>query len=156
MRFTEDISRESRKHCGALLLPQKILDLAEVLSARMRLRTDGRLWRGAHIRRGGCTLLFLHPDLLNLSSPCAIDFDFFLKKSYYNNERPRPSDGMQYRGCPVRSGADGISAPERREPLRSDRRTRHGPTMQIRRRRCGLHVELAHDRAQPAAQTLGP
>jgi len=54
MRFTEDISRKRYVSTAvhSLIPPQKVLDLAEVLSSRMRLRTDGRLWRGAHIRRG--------------------------------------------------------------------------------------------------------
>jgi hypothetical protein len=79
MRFTEDISRKRYVSTAvhSLIPPQNLLDLAEVLSARMRLRTDGRLWRGAHIRRRDCTLPFLRPHLLNLSNSCAIDFDVF-------------------------------------------------------------------------------
>lgn len=56
MRFTEEPSRKrfASKVVHALIPPQNIFDLAEVLSSRMRLRTDGRMWMGTHMRRGDC------------------------------------------------------------------------------------------------------
>ncbi|KAF8266934.1 hypothetical protein EI94DRAFT_1731800 [Lactarius quietus] len=53
MRFTEDLSRRryASKVVHSLVSPQKFLDLAEVLSSRMLLRTGGRMWMGAHVRR---------------------------------------------------------------------------------------------------------
>ncbi|KAH9051188.1 hypothetical protein EDB83DRAFT_2226273, partial [Lactarius deliciosus] len=54
MRFTEELGRN--RYAGtvvhSLIPPQKIFDLAEVLSSRMRQRTEGRSWMGAHMRRG--------------------------------------------------------------------------------------------------------
>ncbi|KAI9439096.1 hypothetical protein H4582DRAFT_2142398 [Lactarius indigo] len=54
MRFTEELGR--RRYAGtvlhSLIPPQKIFDLAEVLSSRMRQLTGGRMWMGAHMRRG--------------------------------------------------------------------------------------------------------
>jgi hypothetical protein len=56
MRFTEDRSRV--KYAGmavqAILQPQPILALGEILAERMRQLNGGRLWMGAHIRRGDC------------------------------------------------------------------------------------------------------
>ena len=56
MVFTEEIARKryASKVVYSLIPPQKILDLAEVLSSRMRLLTEGRMWMGAHMRRGDC------------------------------------------------------------------------------------------------------
>ena len=56
MRFTEELSRKkfASKVVHSLIPPQKIFDLAEALSFRMLLRTDGRMWMGAHMRRGDC------------------------------------------------------------------------------------------------------
>ncbi|KAH9028798.1 hypothetical protein EDB84DRAFT_1588862 [Lactarius hengduanensis] len=54
MRFTEELGRN--RYAGtvmhSLIPPQKIFDFAEVLSSRMRQRTEGRSWMGAHMRRG--------------------------------------------------------------------------------------------------------
>ncbi|KAH9058130.1 hypothetical protein EDB87DRAFT_1832712 [Lactarius vividus] len=54
MRFTEELGRH--RYVGtvvhSLIQPQKVFDLAEVLSSRMRQRTGGRMWMGAHMRRG--------------------------------------------------------------------------------------------------------
>ncbi|KAH9058099.1 hypothetical protein EDB87DRAFT_1564371 [Lactarius vividus] len=54
MFFTEDLRR--KRYASAvvhsLVPPQKVLDLAEVLSSHMRQRTEGRMWMGAHMRRG--------------------------------------------------------------------------------------------------------
>ncbi|KAH8991460.1 hypothetical protein EDB86DRAFT_1605981 [Lactarius hatsudake] len=54
MRFTEELGRN--RYAGtvvhSLIPPQKIFDLAEVLSSRMRQRTEDRSWMGAHMRRG--------------------------------------------------------------------------------------------------------
>ena len=56
MVFTEEIARKryASKVVHSLIPPQKIIDLAEVLSSRMRLLTEGRIWMGAHVRRGDC------------------------------------------------------------------------------------------------------
>ncbi|KAH8993698.1 hypothetical protein EDB92DRAFT_1979327 [Lactarius akahatsu] len=54
MRFTEELGRH--RYVGtvmhSLIQQQKVFDLAEVLSSRMRQRTGGRMWMGAHMRRG--------------------------------------------------------------------------------------------------------
>ncbi|KAH9051203.1 hypothetical protein EDB83DRAFT_2543049 [Lactarius deliciosus] len=54
MRFTDVLRR--RRYAGtvahSLIPPQEVFDLAEVLSDRMRQRTGGRMWMGAHMRRG--------------------------------------------------------------------------------------------------------
>ncbi|KAH8993725.1 hypothetical protein EDB92DRAFT_376405 [Lactarius akahatsu] len=54
MMFTEDLQRKrfASSVVHSLIPPQKVLDLAEVLSLRMRQRTGGRMWMGAHMRRG--------------------------------------------------------------------------------------------------------
>jgi len=56
MRFTEDRARSKyvTMAVGAILQPQPILALGEILAARMRQVNGGRLWMGAHIRRGDC------------------------------------------------------------------------------------------------------
>jgi hypothetical protein len=56
MVVTEEIARKryASRVVHSLIPPQKVFDLAEVLSSRMRLRTDGRLWMGAHMRRTDC------------------------------------------------------------------------------------------------------
>ncbi|KAH8991851.1 hypothetical protein EDB86DRAFT_2806423 [Lactarius hatsudake] len=54
MLFTEDLRRKrfASSVVHSLIPPQKVVDLAEVLSSRMRQRTEGRMWMGAHMRRG--------------------------------------------------------------------------------------------------------
>jgi hypothetical protein len=56
MRFTEELARA--KFAGmvvhSFVFPPKVLDLAEDLANRMRKINDGRLWMGAHMRRGDC------------------------------------------------------------------------------------------------------
>ena len=56
MRFTEDRAR--LEYAGmavrTILQPQPILALGEILAARMRRLNGGRLWMGAHLRRGDC------------------------------------------------------------------------------------------------------
>ncbi|KAH9021768.1 hypothetical protein EDB84DRAFT_1565207 [Lactarius hengduanensis] len=54
MFFTEDLRRKrfANTVVHSLIPPQKVFDLAEVLSSRMRQRTEGRMWMGAHMRRG--------------------------------------------------------------------------------------------------------
>ncbi|KAH9058115.1 hypothetical protein EDB87DRAFT_952861 [Lactarius vividus] len=54
MRFTEEQGRNRYANTvvHSLIPPQKIFDLAEVLSSRMLQRTEGRSWMGAHMRRG--------------------------------------------------------------------------------------------------------
>jgi hypothetical protein len=56
MRFTEDGARFKYASMAvhAFIQPQPILALAEILVARMRQQNGGRLWMGAHIRRGDC------------------------------------------------------------------------------------------------------
>jgi hypothetical protein len=56
MRFTEDRARAKYASMilHAFIQPQPILALAETLAARMRQLNGGRLWMGAHIRRGDC------------------------------------------------------------------------------------------------------
>jgi len=56
MRFTEDSARIKYASTAvrAFMQPQPILALAEILAARMRQLNGGRLWMGAHIRRGDC------------------------------------------------------------------------------------------------------
>ena len=56
MRFTEDQSRAKYASMivHAFVQPQPILSLGKTLAARMRQLTGGRLWMGAHIRRGDC------------------------------------------------------------------------------------------------------
>jgi hypothetical protein len=59
MRFTEELARNrfASTVLHSLIPPQKTIDLAEALSFRMLLRTEGRLWMGAHMRRGDCEYL---------------------------------------------------------------------------------------------------
>ena len=56
MRFTEDRARFKYASMAVheIIQPQPILALAETLARRMRQLNDGRLWTGAHIRRGDC------------------------------------------------------------------------------------------------------
>ena len=65
MRFTENRERVKYTNLAihALRQPQPFLTLAEILAARMRQLNDGRLWMGAHMRRGDCewTKPFLLP-----------------------------------------------------------------------------------------------
>jgi hypothetical protein len=56
MRFTED---QARANYASMILhvflqPQPILALGEIIAARMHQLNGGRLWMGAHIRRGDC------------------------------------------------------------------------------------------------------
>ena len=75
MRFTEELSRKryASKVVHSLIPPQKIFDLAEVLSSRMRLRTEGRMWMGAHMRRGDCK----HP--YTRTSPSRVALTLYIK-----------------------------------------------------------------------------
>jgi len=54
MRFTEELSRKryASKVVHSFIPSQSVFDLASVLSSRMRLRTEGRMWMGTHMRRG--------------------------------------------------------------------------------------------------------
>ncbi len=56
MRFTGDRARAEYASMilHAFIQPQPILALAETLAARMHQLNDGRLWMGAHMRRGDC------------------------------------------------------------------------------------------------------
>jgi hypothetical protein len=56
MLFTEEPSRKiyASKVVHSLIPQQPVFDLAEVLSSRMLELTEGRMWMGAHIRRGDC------------------------------------------------------------------------------------------------------
>ena len=56
MRFTTESARA--RFTSTVLFsnvpPQPFLDLGKVLASRMRELTGGRLWMGAHMRRGDC------------------------------------------------------------------------------------------------------
>jgi hypothetical protein len=56
MRFTEDFacSQYASMAVHTFIQPQPILTLAKILAARMHKLNGGRLWMGAHIRRGDC------------------------------------------------------------------------------------------------------
>jgi hypothetical protein len=56
MLFTEELSRKryASRVVHSLIPPQHVFDLAEVLSSRMLELTEGRMWIGAHVRRGDC------------------------------------------------------------------------------------------------------
>ena len=56
MRFTEDRARFEYAGMAvhAIVQPQPILALGEILAERMRQLNGGRLWMGTHIRRGDC------------------------------------------------------------------------------------------------------
>ena len=56
MRFSEEPSRTRFAYMvvHSFIFTPKILGLAEVLARRMRERNGGRLWMGAHMRRGDC------------------------------------------------------------------------------------------------------
>jgi hypothetical protein len=56
MRFTKDRARSKYASMAvhAFIQPQPILALAEILAERMRQLNGGRLWMGAHMRRGDC------------------------------------------------------------------------------------------------------
>ena len=56
MRFTEDRARieYASSVVHAIVQPQPILALGEILAERMRELNGGRLWMGTHIRRGDC------------------------------------------------------------------------------------------------------
>lgn len=41
----------------SFIFTPKVLDLAEILAGRMRERNGGRLWMGAHMRRGDCNYI---------------------------------------------------------------------------------------------------
>ncbi|KAH9980621.1 hypothetical protein BJV74DRAFT_887716 [Russula compacta] len=58
MRFTEDCGRArfARMVVHTLISPERVLDLGEVLAMRMRRLNGGRLWMGAHLRRGDFVL----------------------------------------------------------------------------------------------------
>jgi hypothetical protein len=58
MLFTTDAAAEEyqRLVLHKLLPIDALQDLADMLAARMAIRTQGRLWMGAHMRRGDCAL----------------------------------------------------------------------------------------------------
>lgn len=62
MLSTEDLARNNfaSKVVHSLIPLQNVFDLAEALSSRMRLWTEGRMWMGAHMRRGDCKYPFSH------------------------------------------------------------------------------------------------
>jgi len=70
MRFTSDLARD--KFASMVIHysntpPQPVSDLAEVLATRMRELTGGRLWMGAHLRRGDCKCTTVHISLLPMT-----------------------------------------------------------------------------------------
>jgi hypothetical protein len=56
VRFTEDPARArfASMVVHLFVFPPKVLALAEILATRMREMNGGRLWMGAHMRRGDC------------------------------------------------------------------------------------------------------
>lgn len=56
MRFTEEPSRTrfATMVVHSFIFTPKILGLAETVAGRMRKLNGGRLWMGAHMRRGDC------------------------------------------------------------------------------------------------------
>jgi len=60
MRFTEVSARAGYANMVVhdLRFPPKVFALADVLAARMRKMNGGRLWMGAHMRRGDCKHIF--------------------------------------------------------------------------------------------------
>ena len=56
MRFTDERARAryASMIVDAFVQPQQILALGEILAGRMRKLNGGRLWMGAHMRRGDC------------------------------------------------------------------------------------------------------
>jgi len=67
MRFTEESSqiRFATMVVHSFLFTPKILDLAETLAGRMRRINGGRLWMGAHMRRGDCKYFHNNPQQIN-------------------------------------------------------------------------------------------
>jgi hypothetical protein len=63
LRFTSIDNRDlfSRLVIHEVHPPNKVYELASTLVERIKMRTDGRMWLGAHMRRGDCT---------NLSTQC--------------------------------------------------------------------------------------
>jgi len=61
MRFTQESSRVrfANMVVHSLVFPPEVFALADVLAARMRELNGGRLWMGAHMRRGDCEYLSL-------------------------------------------------------------------------------------------------
>lgn len=57
MRFTTVAGRNdfARTVLYHLTPPDRVLDLAAKLSGRMTEHVNGRMWMGAHMRRGDCT-----------------------------------------------------------------------------------------------------
>ena len=57
LRFTSIDNRDmfSRLVLHEVHPPSKVYELARILVARLKMRTDGRMWLGAHMRRGDCT-----------------------------------------------------------------------------------------------------
>jgi hypothetical protein len=45
----------------SFVFPPKVLDLADLLATRMREMNGGRLWMGAHMRRGDCKCIHNPP-----------------------------------------------------------------------------------------------
>lgn len=56
MRFSEEPSRTrfATMVVHSFIFTPKIVALAETIAGRMRERNGGRLWMGAHMRRGDC------------------------------------------------------------------------------------------------------
>ncbi len=77
MRFTTELARDryASTVLHSLIPPDKVFDLAEVLSSRMRQRTEGRLWMGAHMRRGDCKYIPYPCFFRHGPSPEAFGFD---------------------------------------------------------------------------------
>jgi hypothetical protein len=63
MRFSEEPSRTrfATMVVHSFIFTPKILGLAEVIAGRMRELNGGRLWMGAHMRRGDCEYISSPP-----------------------------------------------------------------------------------------------
>ena len=63
MRFTGEAARAkfASMVVHSFVFPPKVLALADTLATRMREMNEGRLWMGAHMRRGDCKCFHNHP-----------------------------------------------------------------------------------------------
>jgi hypothetical protein len=91
MRFSEENSRIrfASMVVHSFIFTPEILDLAEVIAGRMRELNGGRLWMGAHMRRGDCKFIFISTPYQNS----------LLIPNYPHHSRPaRLGDGIHPRG----------------------------------------------------------
>jgi hypothetical protein len=131
MRFTTESARArfASTVLYANVPPQPFLDLGKVLASRMRELTGGRLWMGAHMRRGDCecTVQYL------MFSLAIVQYRFSDRPIARPNARNSPSGevGVEHRHHDARP-TDKI--PPRRGP-RDPRESGHPDGVRHRRRR---------------------